>query len=271
MLAFSTLTNSSSYLRTAVDDTLDKVKAFRSGGVDYITKPFEAEEVLARVEAQLTLYRQRREIEEQHKAIELLREQDRLYFEELNRMKDQFMGMASHDLKNPVSIVTGYAELLLARPDASIGDPKVQEMLHRIKSAATRMQTLITDLLDLAKIETGLALTPDLIELVSFLRDCVTGVELAAQQKNIALNFSPPPNKVRAMIDPERMAQVVNNLLTNAIKYTPSGGQVELSLAVQDDCVVIQVADNGLGIPPQDVPHLFERFYRVSSKEHLGS
>ncbi len=256
---------------SAIDDTGGKVKAFRSGGVDFIGKPFEPEEVLARVASQLTLYRQRKEIEEQHQAIEKLRERDRQYYEELNRLKDQFVEMASHDLKNPVSLVTGYVDLILDQPEDRVGDPQVMDMLQRIKSAATRMQTLITDLLDLAKIETGLALTPAPIEMVTFLGSCLQNVELAAAQKDITLRFASPPDEITVMIDPERMMQVISNLLSNAINYTPEGGQVELRASVEQDCVTIQVADNGLGIAPEDVSHIFERFYRVKRKEYLGS
>src|SRR5262249_46352135 len=137
---------------SALNDIADKMQAFRTGGVDYVSKPFHTEEVLARVKAQLTLYHQRREIER-------LMQQQRTYYENLSQLKDDLLSTASHDLKNPLGIIIGYAHLL-ETTDAA-GEPEfVTQSVREIRKAADRMNALITDLLDLAKIETGLAVQP---------------------------------------------------------------------------------------------------------------
>jgi two-component system sensor histidine kinase/response regulator len=250
---------------SALDDTMDKVRAFQTGGVDYVTKPFQFEEVVARVESQLMLAQQRKEIE-------MLREKDRLYFEQLGCLKDEFLGMASHDLKNPIGVVMVYVDILLNNmlpgSNGSLNDPKVRSMLEKIKGAAQRMHYLVTDLLDIAKIETGLALSMTAVQLNEFLQACFEDFEVVAQEKGIQLIFNPPETDAILNIDPQRMAQVVGNLLSNAIKYTPSGGCVELEALVKIDHVVINVKDTGFGIPEKDISHLFDRFYRVDNQQH---
>src|SRR5258708_2135295 len=126
---------------SALDEAVDKVKAFGVGGNDYITKPFQIEEVMVRIDYQLTMHRQRQQIEQQTAAIEALREQERAHFENLNRTKDQFLAMASHDLKNPIMVIMGMADLMLFLGTL---DKKNEERLERIKVAASQMKILVT-------------------------------------------------------------------------------------------------------------------------------
>jgi two-component system, sensor histidine kinase and response regulator len=247
---------------SALDSVSDKVKAFQVGGVDYISKPYQLEEVLVRVQNQLTLFRQRQEIE-------MLREKDRLYFEELSRTKDHFVSMASHDLKNPLSVVMGYVGLLEeCQPIRE--DPIARQYLERIQFGAENMLRLITDLLDLARIETGLSLTLGTLPFMAYLRACMAELEMQARAKQIALSFSTPDSEFVMLIDESKIRQVLNNLLSNALKYTPSGGRVELSAARESEQVHIRVADTGLGIPAQDLPHIFDKFYRVRREDHMA-
>lgn len=245
---------------SASDEIEDKVKAFQVGGVDYVNKPFQLEEVLARVESQLTLYRQRRELE-------TMRQREITYFKELNEMKDRFVRTVSHDLKNPISVIRGYADLLLM--DMEKHKPAtVREYLERIKRGSDKMMALVSDLLDLARIESGMGLALAPVPLHSFLRAILDDFELLAKQKNIVLSFTPAHDDVMMLVDADRLAQVVSNLLSNALKYTPEGQRVELVAAVEDGRAHIRVIDTGLGIPEEDLPHLFEKFYRVNRDEH---
>lgn len=248
---------------SASDETEDKVRAFDVGGVDYVTKPFQVEEVLARVGTQMMLYQQRRELEE-------FRQREIDYFKDLNHMKDQFVATVSHDLKNPIGVIKGYADLLEKNP-ALANDTQAQDYIKRIRRGAEQMLILVTDLLDLAKIEAGMELGVSPNSLDGFLRDQLENFGMLAENKSISLGYNPPRQDVMLMFDPNRMSQVIKNLLSNAIKYTRDGGKVDISTETRDHHVLIKISDSGLGIPTEDIPFIFDKFYRVSKQEHLAA
>ncbi|MBK8024312.1 MAG: hybrid sensor histidine kinase/response regulator [Chloroflexi bacterium] len=226
---------------SALDNVEDKIKAFEAGGVDYITKPFHVEEVVARVRAHLTLQDQRRAIER------------------LNNLKDDLLHIVAHDLKNPISIIRGYTELLLAG-DAPL-EPEAG--LRKIHATSDQMLRLVTALLDYGQLEQGMPLNLTLEPMDRLLADCVQSFALSAREKRIAVSQRIASADIQASIDRERMEQAVCNLIGNAIKYTGEGGQVEVALTVEGPHVVIAVTDTGRGIAPEHLPHLFQRFYRV--------
>jgi two-component system sensor histidine kinase/response regulator len=246
---------------SALSETENIVKGFEVGGADYIIKPFQLREVLARVASQLTLVQQR-------KQIEALRAQDRQYFESLNRMKDQFIRMATHDLRNPLNVILGYASVI-DRLDVSAHDRSLRaQAVENVRQSVEKMRTLVTDLLDLAQFETNsyLSMTPK--SLGDFLATCMGGLSVIAAQKNITLDYVPPSENVMVHIDENYMARVVDNLVTNALKYTPGGGQVKVRATSDENNATIEVSDTGLGIPEQDLPHIFDSFYRVRQGEY---
>jgi signal transduction histidine kinase len=254
---------------SALGETIDKVRAFKVGGVDYLIKPIQFEELVARVEAHLTLYRQRQELERKRKEIEMLRERDKSYFDKLSQTKDEFVNMASHDLKNPIGIVKGYVHLIEHRGD--ITDPEILDYLERIKMGADRMLFLVNDILDLSKIETGLSFERTANSLGDFLTDCVDNFRLPIKEKQLKLKFISAPVELTAFFDARRMNQVVSNLLSNAIKYTPQGGTVGVTTEIIEDRVIIHILDSGLGIPAECIPQLFDKFYRVPLESHMAA
>lgn len=247
---------------SALDATDDKIKAFQVGGVDYITKPFQFPEVLARVETHLMLYRQRKEIER-------LREEDRSYFDKLAQMKDEVLHTVSHDLRNPLGWVKNALYLLEHHGDMT--DEKGKKYLDMIDRSADRMIALTTDLLDIAALETGLGLDLEQRELNSYAGAAVEPFTYQAQEQGLALEFLPYNGDLPVAIDHNRILQVLSNLISNAIKYTPSPGTVRLGTDLYEDQALIYVEDTGLGIPESDIPHLFDKFHRVETEEHLAA
>jgi two-component system sensor histidine kinase/response regulator len=242
---------------SALDDTLDKVKAFEVGAIDYIAKPFQLEEVVARIENHLTMYQQRREIAR------------------LNEFKDLLLRTVSHDLKNPITNIIGYTELLLeqsAQGPEMITTPQSKTILTRIFQTATHMQQLVTRLLDLSALEGGADLQITLVSLNETLTRQFIDFELSIQQKALKLEIDLPESGTIIEGDVHWLDEVFGNLLGNAVKYTPPQGQIRITLIPRDEDIQITISDNGIGIPAEALPHIFERFYRVEAhREYSGS
>lgn len=210
---------------------------------------------IAQQEAQFYAERSRR--------LEEMRDQDRQYFEELSNIKDEMMRTASHDLKNPLGTVMTLCYLLRQRGD----DPAIRESyIARIEHQVDRMKDLIADLLDLAKLETGRAIELQPHSLRSVILDAMRDIEPMASARHIKLHVDVP--EVSAQLDPPKMRQVMDNLLSNAVKYSPDGSEVWVAVMKNHSAVHVTVRDSGFGIPAEDLPHVFERFYRVDSNDH---
>ncbi|GAB4517619.1 MAG: response regulator [Anaerolineae bacterium] len=251
---------------SAMDDTDKIIRAFEVGGVDYVTKPFQFREVLARVESHLTLVHQRRELIRQREEIESLREQDAAQFEAINKMREQFIYAATHDLKNPLALITGYVSLLQS-DDRVTGQEDLYQYVQGIRSGSKKMLRLIQDLLDLIQIESSNMLALEPIEINSFVGSIVEEFATMAEQGHLRLAFY-PAQPLDLYIDAHRMEQVITNLVSNAIKYTPAGGHVEVRVEAVGNQAVIQVIDDGLGIPEAAQKRIFDPFYRVSEPSH---
>jgi two-component system, sensor histidine kinase and response regulator len=235
---------------SALSEIDDKMMGFNVGGIDYITKPFYYEEVMARVMTQLTLQQQRRELEEQRKHMESL------------------LRIVSHDLKNPLSVVMGFADMILQAAD----EPEiVKDSAQRIIRGAQFMHRLVLDLLDLGRMESELPFEFEPTSINRLLDECLSAFEPMAQRKRQTLHYSPPRQDITANMDGARLTQAINNLLGNAIKYTPDGGRVELRAEANDDEIHLQVTDSGVGISDEALPHIFEKFYRVQKTKHMDS
>lgn len=236
------------------------VRAFELGGVDYVTKPFQPREVFARVESQLALVAQRRQLEAYYQ-----REMER--YEALDRMKQQFIYSATHDLKNPLNIIWGYVHLLAEMNGAEF-DQQGREFVEGMRWGAQRMQRLITDMLDLAQMQTTANLDRLPTDLDAFLTNCLNPYALLAQQHGLTFTYTPPDEPVIIDIDANRMQHVVDNLISNAVKYTGGGGQVALAVTTTPTTVTLHVSDTGMGIPENAIPDLFNPFFRVDTVAH---
>ena len=173
-------------------------------------------------------------------------------------LKSEFLSTASHELRTPLSLVFGYSELLQDRA-VHLSPDQVTDMAREIQSASRTMIRLVDDLLDFARIEQGqLRLERRWLDAADFLRDLAGGFQAQPGGSRIALRL---PERLEVRLDPERLAQVVGNLVTNALRYAPDG-PIVLWAGLVDDRLEIAVEDHGAGIPLDEQPRVWERFYR---------
>jgi signal transduction histidine kinase len=179
------------------------------------------------------------------------------------QVKTEFIALVSHELRTPLTSILGYAQLL---EDADLTDV-ARRQLTVIQRNTERLHRLVADLLDVAQHEAGaVELARDRVDLVDIVRGTVDAMEGAAQVSGVAMSQSVPESMV-IVGDGQRIAQVVDNLVSNAVKYSPFGGAVEVRLAGADGDAVLEVADTGLGIDPSEIEQLFNRFFRCREAE----
>ncbi len=177
-------------------------------------------------------------------------------------IKRDFVANVSHEMRTPLASIKGYSETLL---DGAMDDRNtLRDFLKIIDRHATRMSRLIDDLLILSRLESQqVPVNPCPMDLKGLVLSTTASFERQAADKGIRLSASLPEGLPPVLGDRDRLEQVMVNLLDNAIKYTPSGGSVEVAACESDGMVQVDVKDTGIGIPPEDIPRIFERFYRV--------
>jgi len=233
---------------SALNETSDKVRAFQAGGVDYVTKPFNIEEVEARVRTHLELRRQKRELAA---SLERMRE--------LERMRDSLTHMVAHDMKSPLTAVKLTLDLL--EPVIEAADAESVGMLQGAKSGASAILELIEQMLDVSRIEAG-ALQPKTVsgDVAETARLAVEGQRILAGRRSLTLVAAGP---CPADFDPDLVRRVVGNLVANALKFTAADGTIRVSVVQQDGGARLEVADNGRGIAPEHHARIFMKFGQV--------
>ena len=183
--------------------------------------------------------------------------------ESANRLKDEFLATLSHELRTPLTSVLGWARMLRG---GELNEATAARALEIIERNAEAQQQLIEDVLDVSRIISGkLRLDVRPVELVPVVDAAVDAIKPAAAAKNIQLSINVDPEADMVSADPTRLQQIIWNLLTNAIKFTPKEGKVEVRLERLGSNVRIKVIDNGLGIAPEFLPHVFDRFRQADS------
>jgi len=180
--------------------------------------------------------------------------------EETNRAKDEFLATVSHELRTPLTSMIGYGELLTDLHELS--EPAARFLSVMMRSAERELR-LVDDLLTLVQIDEGsLSIRPVLVDLVDVVSEAVEAARPRAEEAELVLTLEVLDGGVRLRGDPDRLGQTVDNLVSNAIKFTPAGGAVTVRLAVEGETAVIDVTDTGSGIRSEDRDRLFERLYR---------
>jgi signal transduction histidine kinase len=232
-------------------------EALRAGADDYVIKPFSARELIARIDARLAQARLRTAERRAREAAE-----------RANRARDDFFAMLSHELRSPLMAILGWTALLKS-DRLSAEDGAAVDLIQR---NARIQRRLIDDLLDMARIVTGrmrveLQPLPCLSELIRVVIDSFRPIALA---KGVSVLSGLEPDAGPVEGDPERLQQVLWNLLSNAIRFTPAGGRIEIRCVRREADVEVQVSDSGRGIRPEAVPHLFQRYWQGQFDSHPG-
>ena len=242
---------------SALDDTDNIIEGFDVGGVDYITKPFKYREVIARIQTQVTLLRQKRQIEE-------MRQRETQHFESMDKLRRQFIGSATHDLKNPLFVISGYADMLEMSPEVKDSDHLVA-FVHSIQRGVDKMSDLVHDILDLLQLETGVTLKKSKIDFTTFLEESIKDMRVRAKEKNVSLTLHKPDEIASINIDRQRFSRVIDNLVSNAIKFTSEGAITVRVSTVEESTVCIEVTDTGIGLNQEQINRLFNRFEQADS------
>ncbi|WP_316770306.1 hybrid sensor histidine kinase/response regulator [Pedobacter frigiditerrae] len=231
-------------------------KGYSSGGLDYITKPVDINILLLKVKTFYRIYEQNRKLNEMQKT--LIEEIE--FRKEAERKKDEFISIASHELKTPLTSVKGYVQLL--ERSVNKGDTEtVKKHLAKAQIQLEKLNSLIADLLDISKIESGkLKFNKQNFSIDQLLDNVIevmhqSNPEFKIHKKGIA--------NCEIFGDEMRVEQVIVNFLTNAIKYSPGTSEIELTINVKDEQLYVAVKDYGIGMLPEQLAHVFDKFYRV--------
>jgi len=249
---------------TALDQRRNETHGFEVGAVDYITKPIVEEIVLARVRTHLALVESLRQLKKNQKTIESRNTE----LDEMNQLKNKFIGMAAHDLRNPIVSILGFADVLLA--DEQLSTEASKRYLNIISAACNKMLDLISDTLDVSVIESGeLVLNLGIGSLADLVDERIQIFEPIAIRKEIEIvkQFS---NAEDSWFDPSRVAQILDNLISNAIKFSPHGTKISVALEEADDMLKISIKDQGPGIPVEDQHRMFDTFQKLKNKPTDG-
>jgi len=242
---------------SALTETDDKVRAFQAGGVDYVGKPFQLEEVEARVRTHLELRRHRLELENNYARLT-----------ELEKLRDSLTHMVAHDMKSPLLAVQLSLDVLrfsLPREDAGI-----TEILETARASLNSVVQMITQMIDVSRLEAGqLLLERAPADLGEIAEEMLAKHRPLATERKLALDAPAP---VTAEIDADLIRRVLANLVGNAIKFTRSTGHVTVSVRADGAVARVEVRDDGPGIAPELHAKIFEKFGQVQDhKAHLGS
>jgi two-component system sensor histidine kinase/response regulator len=238
---------------SALAETIDKVRAFGVGGVDYITKPFEFEEVQARVEAHLALRTLRLQLESNNRRLEesLARQRD------LEQIKERLVEMIVHDLNNPLAAITAYSHFLLNRiPKGS----EVAEAVQDVTESALSMNRMVLNILDVMQLqERELQPRRSSVDLADLIESAVRTFQSTAQRAENKIEIKTQADVPPVSLDRDLMQRVLENLLENSLKYTPKGSSVVVEAGVTSDGeIAINTSDRGPGVPEDKRDQVFE-------------
>ncbi|MCU0453568.1 MAG: hybrid sensor histidine kinase/response regulator [Bacteroidetes bacterium] len=246
------------FLTAAKKDPRSIEEGLLLGASEYLTKPIDIDELLVRVRSIFKLYKMERELEE---------------------TRAKFMAMLVHDLRSPLGGIKSVFELLidLSKEGRTFG-PEIIQIVESALSSSTSLLDLVNDLLDLSKYQAGqVQLDRATVDISSVIELSVSGFAVPFQNKNVSLEKEYGAGLPLVSMDPRKVSQVVTNLVSNALKFTPKGGIVKVRSSsiilkkgsVSEPAVAVEVSDNGIGMPQEEIPLLFTHYRQVSSAKKV--
>ncbi|KPA17444.1 Response regulator receiver sensor signal transduction histidine kinase [Candidatus Magnetomorum sp. HK-1] len=240
---------------TALTDTANKIKGFQAGAVDYVTKPFNHEEVMMRISTHLTIVQQKRSMAE------------------LNATKDKFFSIVAHDMRNAFASLLNGTQFL-SESVQKLSLDQIDKFSKKIHKSAKGTYKLLENLLEWSRLQRGAYLfDPKVFNLYDTVLETIKLFEEMANQKSIALTYDMPPD-INVVSDVSMIKTILRNLITNAIKYTHEDGSVHISSVQEDQFCIISVKDTGVGIDPENMEKLFridQSFSNPGTSKEVGT
>ncbi|MBF0587919.1 MAG: response regulator [Magnetococcales bacterium] len=234
---------------TGLDNPEEETRGLEAGAVDFIRKPFNPNVVLARIDTQLELQRQRRDLEA------------------LSELKNRFLGMAAHDMRNPLNAICGLSDLMI---NMEMKSEERTKFITTINNVGNQMLQLINDLLDVTVIESGsFNMERERDDLGALVQERIDILKVTAGLKEVTIEAEIKQTDT-ARFDRSRMRQVVDNLLGNAIKFSSEGSSITVRAGTEEGKVYFQVVDRGPGIPKEEQGRLFDAFQKLSTRPTAG-
>jgi signal transduction histidine kinase len=246
---------------TASGDVSDVVQGLDLGANDYITKPPQYEVLSARVRTQLKM-----------KGLQDQRQRDIIELSNLSSLKDKFLQIAAHDLRNPLNnIVLGIDLMDRFYEQSGTEIENFEKLINTMRGASGVMRSIVNDFLDFQEIRTGeIDMTLQPISLNALVESVIDQYQAYAEEKGVEVRVMLAPGIPEVSGDPDRLMQVISNLVSNAIKFSPRGATVGVRSRQQDNEAILEVVDTGPGIPEEELPLLFQEFSRLSVKATGG-
>ena len=245
------------------------VQSIKKGAYDFLTKPFSVDDLLLAVQQGLERRRLSLEAKRTQAAEEesrrLAEEKKRL--EELDRAKRQFIRLVTHELQSPVSAIENYLKLIL---DGYVSPEEVPDILERCVHRIQEERALIADLLELGHLDVIENFKTEEVHLDQVLYDVVASFKGEIDRKNLKLEVQSAPDIPVVHANSERIKSLWNNLISNAIKYTPENGSIKIGLNVESENIIGSVEDSGIGIPDEDKDQIFSEFYRAQNAKDIN-
>lgn len=246
------------------------IQAIRMDVDDYLLKPIDTKRLLNTIQRHLAKHR----LSDDNKRLLAELQEANRKLKHVDEIKNEFLRVVSHDLRTPLSSLIGYSQILLNNQELT--EERRRQFLSTILRQGNHLNRLIGDLLDYEAVQSGrLRVEPQPVDIQAWADEMAATFSPLAAQKEIKMIWRVSPHPARPVeMDPQRMSQVLSNLLGNALKHTPSGGTVVIDVATQKDRLAVEVTDSGEGIPPEDLPRVFDEFFQVnkhvSRREGMG-